>query len=177
MKTDREIKRDFDNFKKCLKHNLLTTRFTNDTFTENRRYVDAKDGLKCIYCSPNEISNNIRSEGILFILEMNNSINKIMGIGMIKNHPICDKYKVYDKGNYNRFAYLGSSRIDRDDLTKDEEDIINVFDVLCFKGSGHMKRGLGMKTFPLKILHRCKEKLDINLVEKIAEMFKKRLDK
>ena len=177
MKTDREKKRDFENFKKNLKQNILTTRFTDDTFMENRRYLEGKEGLKCIYCSPSEISKNIRSEKILFILEMNNSINKIMGVGMIKNHPICNKYKVYEKGNYNRYAYLGSARIDREELMKEEEEIINIFEVLCFKGSRHMKRGHGMQTFPLKILHRCKEKLDINLVEKIAEMFKKRLEK
>ena len=177
MKTDREKKRDFENFKNGLKHNILTTRFTNETYIENRRYLEGRDGLECIYCSPNLICKNIRDESILFILEMNNSTNKIMGVGMVRNHAVCDKYKVYEKGNYNRYVYLGLKRIDREELTVEEEEKIDVFEVLCFKGSGHMKRGVGIKSFPLKILHDCSDKLKLNLVEKVANMFKKRLEK
>lgn len=177
MKTDREKKRDFNNFKKGIRHNLLTTRFTNETFTENRKYLEDNNELECIYCSPNELSKDIIIGSISFILEMNNSINKIMGIGMIRNHALCNKYKVYNKGNYNRFVYLGLKRIDREDLIGDEKEILDVFDKLCFKGSSHMKRGQGMKKFPLQILYKCKEELEINLVEKVANMFKKRLYK
>jgi len=177
MKTDREKKKDFDIFKRSLRHNLLTTRFTNETFMENKKYLEENKGLECVYCSPNELSKDIVIGSISFILEMNNSINKIMGIGMIRNHAVCNKYKVYDKDNYNRYVYLGLKRIDSEELTGEERDILNIFEVLCFKGSKHMKRGQGMKKFPLKILYKCKEEEDINLVEKIAHMFKKRLGK
>ena len=40
-----------------------------------------------------------------------------------------------------------------------------------------MKRGQGIKAFPLQILFNCNKELNINLVEKVSNMFKNRLRK
>ena len=48
-------------------------------------------------------------------------IEKIIGIGLIRNHPINGKLNVYCKGNYNRYTFIGRMRIDRSEMN--EEDI------------------------------------------------------
>jgi hypothetical protein len=98
-----------------------------------------------------------------------------MGIGFIKNKPSTKHYYVYDNDNYNRYSYIGSLRIDREEMTEEEDRIMKVFDILCFYGNHHMKRGQGLKTFPMDMLYRMKEKLD--LVKFINEMFKARIPK
>jgi hypothetical protein len=58
-------------------------------------------------------------------------------------------------------------------MTEEEDHIMQVFDILCFKGNQHMKRGQGLKTFPIDMLYKCSHRLD--LVKFIAEMFKSRI--
>lgn len=151
---------------------LLTSRFNNKTHDENKNYLQKNSKIGCIYCSPEKITKKIEEDSILFILEMNNDTNKILGIGMIKNHPICGKYSVYQNGNYNRFVFVGKYRIDRSEMDNMEEQVMKAFDILCFTGKYHMKRGQGLKSFPVKMVESCKSKID--LVEFITEMFKKR---
>ena len=177
MQTDKELKNEFNRFKLSIRSNIMTTRFSNDTWLENRDYIMRNDKLECIYCSPDPIRHDIAKNSVMFILEMNNSNNKIMGVGMVRNSAVCGKYKVYSKENYNRFVYAGNKRIDREELNDDEESIIKIFEELCFKGSRHMKRGQGIKAFPLQILFNCNKELNINLVEKVSNMFKNRLRK
>ena len=104
---------------------------------------------------------------------MNNETNSILGIGMVRNHPIFNKFHVYENGNYNRYVYAGKTRIDRNEMTAEEDLIMQVFDILCFRGNRHMKRGQGLKSFPPDMLYRCSKKLD--LVKFINNMFKTRL--
>jgi len=107
----------------------------------------------------------------MFILEMNNETNRIMGIGMVRNHPICNKYQVYSTDNYNRYVFAGKHRIDRSEMNEDEETIMKLFDILCFTGNRHMKRGQGLQSFPTDMLYRCSKELD--LVQFIGAMFKR----
>ena len=100
---------------------------------------------------------------------MNNQTNKIMGVGLVKNIPIYNKYNVYKKPAYNQFAYVGYYRVDRKDMNELEEVIMRVFDYYCFKGKSHLKRLKGIKLFPKKILDKCVSILD--LLEFITKMF------
>tara|TARA_Y100000992_G_scaffold124944_1_gene81936 strand:- start:15 stop:545 length:531 start_codon:yes stop_codon:yes gene_type:complete len=175
MKTDKERRKDFNEFKRNIKHHLLTTRFSEETWKENIKYRIEKNHNGCIYCAPDPINKNIPINSIMFVLEMNNNSNNIMGIGMIKNHSICNKYKVYEKDNYNRYVYIGKKRIDRTEMNEEEEKVMKIFDSLCFKGNKHMKRGQGIKSFPLDMLFNCKENINIDLTTLISNMFKKRL--
>jgi len=170
---DQIIKKQLKDFKLEQRHYLLTSRFNNETWNENEQYRLKHHNIGCIYCAPEKISQSIPLETIIFILEMNNDTNKIIGIGMIRNHSICDKYHVYTEGNYNRYVYVGKNRISRDEMNEEEEEIMKLFDILCFKGNRHMKRGQGLRSFPIDILYRCSKRL--NLVNFISEMFKKRL--
>lgn len=157
------------------KHYLMTTRFTNKSHNEMISYCNKIKGVNCIYGVPKEISNTIPKEAILFVLEMNNETNCIEGVGMVKNNAFPNKYGVYEDGNYNRFSYLGKARIDRSIMTEEEESIMQAFDIICFKGSRHLKRSHGITIFPPDILDKCREKMD--LTEYIINMFKKRINK
>jgi len=160
-------------YKQNLKNYILTSRFNIHTMNENAIFRKNNQKIGCIYCSPVPISSEIPIDKILFILEMNNDTNKIIGIGMIRNHTTYNKYSVYDTDNYNRYIYVGKYRIDRSEMTSEEDTIMRVFDILCFTGNKHMKRGHGLKTFPTEMLYRCSKIMD--LVDFINIMFKKRM--
>jgi hypothetical protein len=54
-----------------------------------------KKKFECIYAPPYKLAENIDINLPVFVIEMNNSLNQIMGIGLIKNKLITDKvYKV-----------------------------------------------------------------------------------
>lgn len=154
---------------------LMTTRFSEDTWSENCAFRRRYPKIGCIYPTPEPIATMVPLDSVLFVLEMNNSQNRIMGIGMLSNHSICNssKYRVYSEQNYNRYTYLGTRRIDREDMTAEEETVMKVFDILCFKGAKHMKRLRGIKAFPLDILSRCTKEMD--LVHFVKQMFKERI--
>jgi hypothetical protein len=181
-------------YKKNMRKFIVTSRFTDSTWNENVRYRHSQSQshsqshsqsqsqqsksqsqsiINCIYCSPVLIGKHIPNDSIMFVLEMNNDQNKIMGIGMVKNHYSNGKYKVYNNGNYNRYIYVGKHRIDRVDMSKEEDQIMQAFDIMCFKGNKHMKRGQGLQSFPVETLYKCSTVLD--LIEFISDMFKKRM--
>lgn len=165
-------------YKDHLKTFLMTTRFTNKTFDENRQFLKS-DGLnpliKCIYpCA--EIIKSVSSQ-TMFVLEMNNQQNCIVGIGFINNLPVCNKYNVYEDGKHNIFAYLGKYRIDRTEMNEEEENVMIILDMFCFKGKSHLKRLLGIKLFPIDVLFDYRESNQVDLVQLITQMFKTRFVK
>ena len=81
----------------------------------------------------------------------------------------------WDDGNLNRYVYIGSKRIDRGDMTAEEDAVISAFDIICFKGSNHQKRGQGITIFPLDVIEKCKKLID--LPEFVLTMFKNRTNK
>jgi hypothetical protein len=69
---------------------------------------------------------------------------------------------------------MGKNRIDRKDMTIEQENVMKAFDILCFTGNKHMKRGQGLKMFPLEILFRCSTVID--LVNFMCDMFKNNIN-
>ena len=155
------------------KHYIMTTRFNDKSHEEMLTYCDKIKGVKCIYGVPKEIAGCVLKDAIMFVLEMNNERNQIEGIGMVKNTAFPSRYGVYEDGNYNRFSYLGKARIDRSDMTEEEDAVLTAMDVICFKGKRHLKRSHGITIFPLDVIEKCKQKMD--LTEYIINMFKNRL--
>jgi hypothetical protein len=84
-----------------------------------------------------------------------------------------NQFPVYQNGNYNRYQYIGKIRVDRTEMTPEQETIMRVFDILCFTGNKHQKRGHGLKLFPVDMLFRCLKIIDIVAV--FRDMFKQRL--
>jgi hypothetical protein len=167
--------RTLENFRSGFSKFIVTSRFNNSTWSENEKFRKKHSALKCIYCAPEEVSKTIPSDAIMFVMEMNNDTNKIIGIGMVRNHSYSGVYNVYDDGNYNRYTYIGKMRISRSEMTEHEEKMMTVLDKLLFTGIRHMKRGQGLRCFPIKTLYECKEK-KLDLVDYISKMFKARLD-
>jgi hypothetical protein len=161
-------------YKQELKNYILTSRFNDSTWSENNSFRKRNGKHGCVYCAPIMVSHEIPYDSIMFILEMNNDTNKIMGIGMVRNHPIQNYYNVYQNNNFNRYVYTGKYRIDRSKLTEEEETVLRAFDVLCFTGNKHMKRGQGLTAFPFDTLCRCAYN-KVDLVEFITDMFKTRI--
>ena len=160
-------------YRRKLKRYILTSRFNNSTWSENTKYRERNPHIGCVYAAPIMISSEIPTDSILFMLEMNNDTNKIMGIGMIKNHPNSKQLNIYENKNYTRFVYAGKNRIDRSEMTEEELVIMLAFDTLCFTGNRHMKRGQGLLSFPVEMLCRCSKIVD--LVDFITNMFRIRL--
>lgn len=171
----REYEKRVDEFAKHQKHYLMTTRFSEETWEENAYFRNKHKHIGCVYGSTMMSCSSIPIDTVMFVLEMNNSENKIMGIGLVKNHPICGKYDVYDNKNVNRYLFMGKIRIDRSEMTPVENEIMKFFDVICFRGWKHMKRGNGLTRFPIHILYQCMRVFD--LVGFICDMFKKRMSK
>jgi len=172
----RAVKKILKTYKKGLNQFIMTSRFNNNTWTENLQFrqnnKENKNKIGCIYCAPEKVAQYIPVESYMFVLEMNNDTNKIMGIGLVRNHSICNNFAVYKNGNYNRYVYVSKYRIDRSDMTEHEENIMKAFDILCFTGNRHMKRGQGLKAFPIDMLYKCRKVID--LVKFIGDMFKER---
>ena len=149
---------------------LASTRFNNSTLEENEKYR-IKTNNPCIYCSPQRMSPKIKVDSLVFIVEMNNELNKIEGIGLIKNTVNLDKYfKVYETCNFNRYVFKGKYRIGREEIIRYNSQLVEILDDILFKGKTHLKRGAGITTITDKLLktERCKG-LDIKTV--IKEIF------
>jgi len=150
---------------------IASTRFNNDTWNENNEYRRTNEIHGCIYGTPNPISEMITLNTNVIICEMNNSCNKIMGLGMIKNYLYTNKkYQIYSKGNYNRFTYKSEYRVDIEDILEDEKQIIEDLENIVFKGKGHLKRGFGITSIPQKKMSN----LNYNIKEKVWKLFSTR---
>lgn len=171
----REIRRKILAYQKSLKHTLATTRFNDFTWEENCKMRQSNPVAKCIYAAPIQITSRIIFDSNVFVIEMNNQKDQITGIGLIKNHPVAGKYTVHSIPNYNRFVYIGKWRIDREDMTENELDILRLLEAICFRGTNHSKRGQGITALPIKLQYKSCT-LGLDLIESICDMFKKRMN-
>jgi len=176
----------------------MTSRFNNKTWEENVKYRTENKWKGCIYGSPQMNTQTIPEDCVLFIIEMNNDKNQIMGIGLVRNNPIIcmsgliidkknygtylaaldgfdknqKRMKIYNNGSYNRYVFMGQHHINRAEMTETELKIIQALDIVCFTGNYHMKRGTGLKSFPRQMLEKAKDIIDLE--EEFTKMFKSR---
>jgi hypothetical protein len=153
---------------------IVTSRFNNETLEKNYSYR-YKYKFGCMYCCPLELSPNIEYNIPVFVIEMNNSTNKIEGIGLIKNNPETKKYyKVHSDGNTNRYTYIGNYFIDRNTIEDYNSPLVCILDEILFKGKTHSKRGTGLTSIPKRFLdlNRRYELCEgIDLKREIKELF------
>ena len=104
---------------------------------------------------------------------MNNEkkINQILGIGLIKNRPF-DRYmtSLYNEKNYTRYVYRGELHIDRDFMITHKPKLVEVLEVILFKGKTHLKRGYAFSALTDKFLkdERC---IGLDIRAEIADLF------
>lgn len=136
---------------------LVSTRFNNDTWEENIHFKQKYNYTGCIYGVPSPMSPKISIDEPVFVVEMNNSMNKIEGIGLVKNNIRLDKYyKIYHAGNYNRYVFKGKHHLNRSELEEINKDLVDTLDYILFKEKTHLKRGMGFTTIPEKLLNNEK---------------------
>ena len=149
---------------------IAVTRFNNKTWEENCNYREKNDMQGCCYGTPVLLQVDIPIGSLLYILEMNNDKNQIMGIGLIRNHNRADKrYCIYSDGNYNRYNYRSDYRIDRVEFKKTNNSLLELFELLVFKGYTHLKRGQGIQLVKKKKYKEIEKKYS---KEKILSMVK-----
>lgn len=170
-------------FKQSLQTHIMTTRFTDTTYRRNAYYRNyptiANQGIKCIYGSQFTI-NTVPHGHMMYMLEMNNTTNKIMGIGKVRNVPRHKEYKLYQKVernkegyrfDFNLYSYPGEERIDCEVMDEEDLEVIRVLEMVCFTGRTHLKRSLHITRFPVRILFQLHQ--EYNIHDKIHAMFEK----
>ena len=125
---------------------FLTTRFTDETLQQNLRFRE-NNNIACIYNVIVPISDKHPYKD-LYILEMNNTTNKLVGIGIITK-KIWPREAVYSDPSYNRYTYKGTRHICAADLPV---TMVQELEEKLFYGRGHMKRGKSITQFPDKWL-------------------------
>ena len=151
---------------------LLTSRFNTVTWRENEEYRQRMGITGCIYGAPLQVTHKINLMSSAYVIEMNNSINKIEGIGLFVNRNVLDKnYRIYSDMDYNRYIYKGSKHLIADKITDEySKRVISVLEQLLFKGSRHCKRAQGITALPDWITHN---KFGFDFVPCLNEIFKK----
>ena len=137
-----------------MSYGILTTRYNNDTYYEYIRWKQNNNYTGCIYNLKTKISYQNLYDRPYFVLEMNNDMNKIMGIGIIKNKISLKKAQIFSNPYLNRYCYEGKKHKTifsqgETCLSKEDYDLLfQLFEKNIFYGKGHMKRGQSMTHFP-----------------------------
>jgi hypothetical protein len=139
-----------------MKNIIAVTRFNYETWREQCNYRD--ENKLYYYNTPNKITDNVPLDTLMIVLEMHNDENKIKGISLVKNRylQLKERTKIYTHQNYNRYTYSCLKRIDRDELNNYDKNILGFFDIICFGGAKHLKRGKGIQRIPNDIIDKCK---------------------
>jgi len=133
---------------------VLSSRFSTETWEENEKYRTRRNLDGCIYGCPLRISHKIHINAFVYVLEMNNSTNRIEGVGVIRNYANIEQPPwIYANNNYNRYIYQGEHRMDREAIVRYDPELVETIEAVCFKGKTHLKRGAGLTLVPKKLLN------------------------
>jgi hypothetical protein len=155
LNTDCEIERVYE---------IYTTRFTSDTYYQNMRHKQNIGWDGALYSTMLTFPANVPDK-LLFILDMNNTTNKIMGIGLVRNVLAQDQSPdLYLNPAFNNYIYKSAYYIPLaeiyghgDDVQYDSEwrkYIEDEFEKKLFYGKSHSKRGGSFMKFPHKFKQR-----------------------
>ena len=124
-----------------------TARFNSSTYKENLIWKKRKNWKGCCYGFDKQISTNIMQGDYIFVIEMNNSINQIMGIGLIKKIFIPEhRSRIYKIQCWNSFLYKSKYHITRDDILAQKPKnklVLLILERILFYGYKHFKRSQG----------------------------------
>tara|TARA_Y100000389_G_scaffold197561_1_gene232384 strand:+ start:3520 stop:3993 length:474 start_codon:yes stop_codon:yes gene_type:complete len=127
---------------------LCVTRFTDETNKQRSQWKTDNKFIGTIYGTPVKINNTIVPEDTIIVLEMNNTTNKIEGIGVIKNKLYNKKCKIYNDNNYNRYIYKSNYIFNIDQLDRNEIELLIKIENILFYGRSNYKRGQGIQRLP-----------------------------
>ena len=149
---------------------IASTRFNNNTLKQNMDYRQ-KTGIPAIYGPGFQVNTKYPIGAILFVFEMNNDENRIEGVSLVINKNVFDKkYKIYEESPYNRFIYRSDYWISRENLLVTDNELVEIFDKILFKGKSHLKRQTGITVVTEKIF--LKWDYDFNVIKRrIKDLF------
>jgi len=124
---------------------LAVTHFNNRTYNEIDRWRKNNEYNGCVYNCPVRIKESIPINSKIYVIEMNNETNKVIGIGLIKNRIYPKQNKIYSDNNYNRYTYLGKKWIDYSLI---DTETLECLEERLFKGKKHLKRSQGIAQVP-----------------------------
>lgn len=171
-------------YQKSLKSNIMTTRFSDNTYKQNRRFrkhpLINKQNIYCVYSAPKQITPTIQKGKPLYVLELNNTQNKIMGVGKVQNIPLYKKNEIYDPNikeyefhtNYNIYSYTGCEHVETSEMDTEDQENIKILEHICFKGKENMKRSPLITQFPIRKLYQLRKEFNIHQI--IEQMFEKK---
>ena len=135
---------------------VATARFNKYTLEENRTWRARNAHKGAVYGVMKPITTTtIPLESYVFVLEMNNETNTIVGVGFIQNMPDPkENVPIYTNRNYCCYTYYSPYRVDRSEITGRGEHVLKILELLVFKGATHMKRAQGITVIPATILER-----------------------
>ena len=133
------------------KFKIGTVRFTDETYNNNLAWKRRKGWEGSCYGFDKPMPSSINIGETVYIIEMNNTQNKIMGIGFIKNIYLAkNRTRIYENQSYNRYVFKSDKHISIDEILKKgnkNATIIEFLENILFYGGGergkHFKRGSG----------------------------------
>ena len=106
---------------------IYTTRFDSYTYLENFRYKNNMDFNGSLYGTTLKLPSKVSLEKYVFVLDMNNTINKIMGIGLIKNIISKEQnIKIYKNQAFNNFIYKSNYYLPLIDIQNNNQYYENI---------------------------------------------------
>jgi hypothetical protein len=140
------------------KFDIYTTRFNSHTYLENQRYKENKmNGFSgALYSTTLPFPVNTSDEKYLFVLDMNNTTNRLLGVSFLKNKLAKDQNIImYADPSFNNYIYKTKFYIDLQDsnpqITESWRKFIETeFERCLFYGKSNMKRGGSFSRFSMK---------------------------
>ncbi len=135
---------------------LTATRFSDTTWRENADWRLCRNKRGCLYPLTRRLSATIPRDAAVLVLEMNNSRDRIEGLGLVVNRPADMRLLVYDESIYNRVIYKSAHRRDRSQVLScpGGQALVERLELLCFSGHDHIKRATGATLLPQRWLTR-----------------------
>jgi hypothetical protein len=146
---------------------VVAARFSETTWKEQCDYIERKKIKGCVYGTPLPIANSIPYRSPVFVLEMNFKEHRIMGVGLIINDFLMGVHHIYKDTHFNVCSYSGKYRVDREEMTREEEELMNVFDDSLFWKSKIWRTRNGLTQIPVWV----RELPNIRYKEILRNMF------
>ena len=98
----------------------------------------------------------------IFVIEMMNPENEIIGISIVKNRPYYRMFPMYTDKNYNRYSYRIIHRLSREMVESHIEGkyLLSCLEKLVFTGKNHLKRGNGIQYIKTQYYKKMEQKND-----------------
>jgi hypothetical protein len=147
---------------------VMATRFNATTFAEFQTHLARR--RPAFYNTPCPITRTRVPSSpnvVLYVLEMHNDANVLMGVGLVRNEPTISPPPVYRDRRYNFYGYpierrlafraadeRGRPAADLDPrLDGPQRELIASLEATLFRGKTHAKRGRGI-TQIMGVSHR-----------------------